>query len=431
MSQFAERMIADLRAFSGHLLEPGFDPQHERSARLIEGGTESVLFGAAQAFAALVPRLLEELDGVEDPRQVVSRRTFTATRAGLSRAPSDWQITADGRVYPRRWVRLDADPQPDRRALSWLLHLGNALSSELEAVARRTQRYIEDAYAAREGKSQWALADQDGLKAMAQRTRASIAVLERSRRSILLAADRALLPTEHAPSPFPRGRSWWRLRQLAARIEDKERTLGERIAALLDVRAEVADEPVLYQRWCGMRIIEGLVSLGWRPEGDFVGALYLAGHVAFNKEQGRLDLWIENRLTRELHPSGFVCVRGEDITPDYLLVTQGSGGLDAFVIDATKSTDEAVLDGKLRYLDLLQGVSPAVIAGVISGPRRPLRSWACAPFDLGHCRLGTSKGSGASNGSTGVVPMHPGVWNPAPLRSWLADIDRHARAWGP
>jgi hypothetical protein len=46
-----------------------------------------------------------------------------------------------------------------------------------------------------------------------------------------------------------------------------------------------------------------------------------------------------------------------------------------------------------------------------------------APFDLGHCRLL------AQSGSSGVVPMHPLTWNPGPLRAWLSDLDRHARAW--
>ncbi|NOT32266.1 MAG: hypothetical protein HOP15_17610 [Planctomycetes bacterium] len=422
MNEFAERLIADLRTFSGHLLDPTGAPERSPSLRILEGGTESVLLGAVRALAELVPRLLDELEDLEDPRQTVQHRCWTATRAKLSRSPSDWQISA-GRALPQRWMRMQASPEPDLRALGWLLHLEHTLSDELLSVSQRTQRYIDEARAARRGTSGWAAQDQEGLDALARRANSARLSLESARRSIVRRGGGTARRSRRAPSPFPRGRSWWRLRQLAGSIEDKQRTLAERIAALLHVAPELADEAVLYQRWCGMRIIEGLGALGWKAEGDYIGALYLAGHVSFHKDGTRIDLWIENRVTREAHASGFLCVRGADATPDYLIVTPGAGGLDAFVLDATKSTDEEVVGEKRRYLDLLQGVAPAMIAGVVSGPRRPLRSWAGAPFDLGHCRLTTQ------SGSSGVIPMNPLVWNPAPLCSWLSDIERHARAW--
>lgn len=419
MSEFAERVIADLRTFSGHLLDPG---QSSKGQRLVEAGTESVLLGAVQALTGLLPRLLDELEDAADPRQTIQRRTWTSTRAQLSRAPSDWRFVS-GRALPQRWVRQDPSPEPDLRALQWLLHLEERLSEELAHISQRTHRFIDESRVARRGTSQWAVRDEAGLESLACRTKSARLSLERARRNILRGSGGAGRSSPRAPSPFPRGRAWWRLRQLAASIDDRGRTLAERIAALLGVAPSLADEPVLYQRWCGMRIIEGLEALGWRAEGNYVGALYLAGHVAFRKESTCIDLWIENRLTRTPHASGFQCVRGEDATPDYLIVTPGAGGLDAFVLDATKSSDAEVLEEKGRYLDLLQGTAPAVVAGVVSGPRRPLRAWAGAPLVIGHCQLATQ------SGSRGVVPMHPLTWNPAPLRAWLSDIERHARAW--
>lgn len=420
MSALAERMIADLRAFSGHLLDPGA-ARHER-ARLADAGTESVLLAAVQALAGFVPYLLDELEDLEDPRQSVQRRSWTATRAKLSGSPSDWQFSG-GRALPQRWVRMDPAPEPDLRALNWLLHLEHELSEELLRVSQRTQRFIEEARVARRGASQWASEDQTGLDRLANRASSARLALEGVRRSILRRSGGAVRHSARAPSPFPRGRTWWRLRQLAGNIEGRERTLAERITALLGASPEIADEPVLYQRWCGMRLIEGLEALGWKAEGDYIGALYLAGHVAFRKERTCIDVWIENRLTRQPHASGFLCVQGVDATPDYLIVTPGAGGLDAFVLDATKSADEEVLGGKRRYHDVLQGTAPAMVAGVVSGPRRPLRSWAAAPLDLGYCRLAIQ------TGMHGVVPMHPIQWNPSPLRAWLSDIERHARAW--
>ncbi len=421
MSQFAEQVIADLRAFSGHLLDP-LEVAPGTGPRLLEAGTESVLLGAIRAIAGLLPRLLDELEDVEDPRQTIQRRTWRAARARLSRAPSDWQFIC-GRALPQRWVLQEPARDPDLRALGWLLHLEQMLRAELAHVSERTLQFIEEARIARRGTSLWAARDETKLEAMALRTAHAGASLEGVRRSILRRAGGALRASPRAPSPFPRGRTWWRLRQLAGRIDDPERTVAERITCLLGVTPELADEPVLYQRWCGMRIIETLAALGWRAEGDFVGALYLAGHVSFRKENTCIDLWIENRLSRRPHASGFLCAKGGDATPDYLIVTPGAGGLDAFILDATKSTDADVLAGKGRYLDLLQGTAPAMVAGVVSGPRRPLRSWAGAPLSVGHCQLATQ------NGSRGVVPMDPMAWDPAPLRAWLSDIERHARAW--
>ncbi len=415
-------MIADLRAFSGQLIEPGVGEMRKTVRTRAECSTESVLLGATEAMTGLVPRLLDELEDVEDPRNTVQRRSWTATRAKLSRSPADWTRLAGGLV-PTCWMRTDPVPEPDLRALSWLLHLIEVLASELEPVVQRTERYIEDARASRRGDSKWAFADLSDLETLERRLQTARVALHRSRNGVVRRSSGKVRSSMRAPSPYPRGRSWWRLRDLAANIEDKSRTLADRIADLLEVAPEVADEPLLYQRWCGMRLVEGLIALGWSVEGDYVGALYLAGQVSFRKDAARVELWIENRLTREAHPSGFLCVTGVDVTPDFLIVTPGAGGLDAFVLDATLSTDDEVLQDKRKYLDKVQGVAPAMIAGVVSGPRRPLRSWACAPFDLGHCRVTTQ------NGAAGVVPMHPLKWNPAPLRAWLSDLERHGRAW--
>ncbi len=423
MSEFAARLIADLCEFSGQLLESGIGPRGERPRRALDGGTESVLLGAARGLSGLVPHLLDDLEDLEDPRNTIERRTATATRGRLSHSPQDW-ARAGGRVLPRRWLRTEPAPEPDLAALGWLLHLVERLRGELEPVRQRTLKYVDEARISRRSSSSWAAADLGALEGLLARVGAARLELERCAGSIVRRSGGRLFASSQAPSPFPRGLAWRRVRELAADIGDRRRTLAERIAALLGVAPEVADEPVLYQRWCGMRLIEGLMSLGWKPEGDFIGALYLAGHVPFTRGSTRIDLWVENRITRSVHASGFACVEGVEVTPDYMIVTPGAGGLDAFVLDPTKSTDDEVLLRKHRYSEALQGSAPAMVAGVVSGPRRPLRSWAAAPLPMGHCRLLTQ------TGSSGVVPMHPLSWKPAPLRAWLVDVDRHARAWG-
>lgn len=415
-------MIADLAAFSGQLLAPGTSEHKPRASNRTELATDDVVLRAIERFVGMLPHLLEELEDIEDLRNQAEVRTWTPARARISHHPADWVRSARG-IMPQRFVCIDPAHEPAIGALAWVLHLLEALQTELEHVQQRTRRHLEDARQSRRGTSAWAVRDLGALQHLERRFEFGRIALERGRRSIARRAGRRVLAARRAPSPYPRGRSWWRVRELAADIEDQGRTLAARIARLLDVDPEFADEPVLYQRWCGMRIVQGLEGLGWSVEGDFIGALYLAGRVAFRQGDARIDLWVESRVTRDEHASGFACVRGADATPDFMIVTPGAGGLDAFVLDATMSTDPEVLASKSKYLELLQGRAPAMVAGVVSGPRRPLRSWAAAPMELAHCSLTTQ------SGSMGIVPLHPVRWQPGPLRAWLSDIERHARAW--
>ena len=185
----------------------------------------------------------------------------------------------------------------------------------------------------------------------------------------------------------------------------------------------MADLPFLYQRWCGLKLIEALRAMGWRCKKDSLPVLFLGGELEFEKQGVLLSLWFEARIFSEIgHASGMVCAEKE-ASPDFLLLTPGRGGRDAFVLDATLSTSSEARSLKSKYLSTLRNAGMRTIAGV---PTRhgPLASWAAAPIARSSCDL--EGGSGRS----GTVPMLPVNWSDAPLRAWLGDIEAHALAWG-
>ena len=123
-----------------------------------------------------------------------------------------------------------------------------------------------------------------------------------------------------------------------------------------------------------------------------------------------------------MHPSGFRCTGRGEVSPDFLLVVKGPSRHDAFVLDATMTTDREVILQKGKYLTLLRASQPGWAAG-LEVYARPLRSWAAAPIQGGLSRQFDQ------DASWGVLPMHPARFHPAPLRSWVLDVDRYVRAW--
>jgi hypothetical protein len=157
--------------------------------------------------------------------------------------------------------------------------------------------------------------------------------------------------------------------------------------------------------------------------GDPVGAIFLGGLITFQLEGHTLDLWLEPRLERRaVHACGFRCIHGEDITPDFLFITPGPGGPEAFILDATLVTAPEGLVAKGRYLDLIE-LNNFVRVGGCPVRRRPRLAWAAAPLMASHGKVLRQ------DGAIGAIPMNPADWNDQPLREWLSDIARHAFAW--
>jgi hypothetical protein len=300
----------------------------------------------------------------------------------------------------------------------------DARAEALAPVAERRRKWLDEAGRARVGDSRWAREEAQALRAMGASLRRVTHALERARSLVLREIGPRARPRVRPPRPFPSGPAWGALRRLLLAWEGPA-ALGA-LRGVLCEPVPAADVPFLYQRWCGVKLYQALVDAGLALErGDPVGALLLGGSVALAQGAARLELWVEPRLAcSDEHPSGYRCAGRDEgeVTPDFLLVTNGPGGPDAFVLDATKTADEDVLRGKFEYLFKLESVATRFVAGVPT-TQRPLRAWAMAPVGGGHCRLE------ASDGSRGVIPLHPAQYLDGGLRAWAQDVVDHARAW--
>ena len=421
-NDIATQIISDLRAYSSDLLEVGADTAVAARRGTGEGSNASLL-RAIQSLTTLLPRLLVELRTAEAPTRYVENVTPVPTGAKLSRRPADYRLR-DGRVLPHRWVRMVPLPTLDPRPLRWLLHLLQQQSSLLDEALERTDKRVSEALAARRGRSEWARSDEQNLRHMVETLKQARASLQRSTVIVRRSAGQRPVPTARPPTPYPATQSWVTLRRLAPRLTDPHGFLPEHVSGLLGGPAVTADLPYLYQRWCAIKIVETLDALGWTVREDPVGAIFLGGLITFQHIGGHtVDLWIEPRLQRQArHPSGFRCARGDDVTPDFLFVTPGASGPDAFVLDATLVTSPEDLVGKGRYLTLIELHNFVRIAGCPI-KRYPRLSWAAAPLVAHHGK------TLRNDGNIGAVPMHPIHWTDAALREWLLEVTRHALAW--
>jgi hypothetical protein len=420
LSDFVERLVADLVAFAPQLMEPGLNPAAAQGIPC--NAAEPIQ--QAQELVRLVPGLIAEAQAGEEERQAVEVTTTRPSRARLSRRAMDYQRHGE-RVLPRRWVRWVPAAQAQPEALRYLWHQIDARSERLAPVVARRQGWMEEAQRARTGDSSWARDEAVALREMGDSLERVCGALERARGQVLRGVGPRARPRARPPRPFPRGPAWATLRRLLAGWSMPDGLHALR--GILSGAPAAADVPFLYQRWCGVKLYQALEDAGLVLErGDPVGAILLGGSITLVHEQARIELWVEPRLAcRDDHPSGYRCAGRDQLeaTPDYLLVTGGSRGPDAFVLDATKSADEHLLGRKSRYLNEIESAGTRLIAGVPT-TQRPLRSWAMAPVGGNHCRLESS------DGSRGVIPMQPAHYLDGGLRAWVQDVVDHARAWG-
>jgi hypothetical protein len=236
--------------------------------------------------------------------------------------------------------------------------------------------------------------------------------------------QRRLTPSETYPNPYPSTACWNRLRPLATKIRNPHRMLGLILGELFAEPIAIADVPFLYQRWCGLRIIEQLTALGWEFTGDMVGSLFLGGRLEFtNCAGGLLTVWIEPRVARPTASAlGCRCAfENQELTPDFMFVTGPVGRRDIFVLDATLSTNPELIRAKYGYLDSLIALDTRIVAGVPMS-RRLMRAWAVCPTQRPICDVADPEGR------TGHIPLHPGRGDSGPLKDWLRDITTHALA---
>lgn len=415
-------VVADLRAVSADLLEPGLAPAAPIGAMGAHGPLLRGLLMAADAFAALTPRLLSELDLTADGTSGEWRSTMVPRGARPSTAPHDFVVSV-GVALPLRWLRFDAEQRPDAGALRWMLHLCDQLRQQLHTHGLRLGRQLEEALLVRSGESTWAVQDSQTLRGLAQDVQQRIVSMRQAEAGIRAVAGRQIFGSDRAPVPYPQQPAWSRLKRLARELLNPEAMLGTMLNDLLAEPIALADVPFLYQRWCGLHLVQAFERLGWKRRGDLTGALFLGGRIEFwGVSAGQLTIWIEPRVSRATMPlTGWGCAsKADELTPDFLITCGEAGMRDAFVLDATLATSDEVLNSKSKYRFGIVGIDTLLVAGVPVA-RRPLRSWAIAPLDSTLCRLNDPEGR------TGGVPLHPGRRDLRALDSWVADVSLHAQ----
>jgi hypothetical protein len=418
-------IVAELRAVSADLLEPGLAPVAPIGAMGAMAGHGPLLRGlltAADQFAALTPKLLTELDLTADGSAGEWRSARVPRGARPSTVPHDY-VLSDGVALPLRWLRFDAEQRPDASALRWALHLSEQLRQQLHAHSLRLGRQLEEALLIRSGESFWALQDAQTLRALAQDVQQRLVAMRQSQALIRGVAGRQLFGSDRAPVPYPQQPAWSRLKRLARVLLNPGTMLSTMLNELLAEPIGLADVPFLYQRWCGLHLVRAFERQGWKRRGDLTGPLFLGGRVElFGAGAGELTIWMDPRVSRATMPvTGWGCAApGDELTPDFLITCGAAGMRDAYVLDATLATSDEVLSSKSKYLVDIVGIDILLVAGVPVA-RRPLRSWAIAPLDSTLCRLHDPQGR------TGGVPLHPGRLDLRALDAWVADVSLHAQ----
>lgn len=415
-------VVADLRKVSADLLEPGLA---EAAPIGVLGGHGPLLRGllmAVDTFVALTPRLLTELDLTTDGSSGEWRPTMLPRGARPSTVPHDY-VLSNRVALPLRWLRFDAGQRPDSSALRWALYLCNLLMQQLHTHSVRLGRQLEEALLVRSGESTWAVQDSQTLRALAQDVQQRLVSMRQAETSIRAVAGRQIFGSDRAPMPYPQQPAWSRLKRLSRDLLNPETILGTMLNDLLAEPIALADVSFLYQRWCGLHLVQAFERLGWKRRGDLTGALFLGGRVELlGVGAGQITIWIEPRVSRATMPlTGWGCAsKGAELTPDFLITCGEAGMRDAFVLDATLATSDDVLSLKSKYRLGIVGIDTLLVAGVPVA-RRPLRSWAIAPLDSTLCRLNDPEGR------TGGVPLHPGRRDLRALDSWVADVSLHAQ----
>ena len=424
MNPFLDRVLGDLQSFCNDLVTPGLDRASPK-IRHVGGGIAGVL-AAVETFAQLTPTLLSEADGME--REGFEQQlTRVPARARVTRRPGDYAQSPSGSIVPVRWMRSTPVVEPDPRALAWLLHLCAKLGEKLEFASDRHERMFDKVRAARRGGELWYREERPALAARSRSLQRARTSLQQAEQAVRRYGAPSLRASGRAPRPFPSSPAWRYLRRNLQTILDPAAS-PRRFAAALFGAGEAADLPFLYQRWCGLKLIEAIEEAGFERLEDPMESLLMGGRVAFRDAgQCRIELWIEARmLAGQRHPSGLTCVEGTSATPDFVIVTPGPQGQDSFVVDATMATSADEVELKGSYADRIASYDLSLVAGIPAAQRTPLRAWAMAPYVAPHCRL---LGRGDRTGRYGIIPMHPVSWNAAPLAAFLDDLLRHGRTW--
>lgn len=424
-SVWVSRVLADLRAFAADLLEAGIAP----SARAVASGDPASPLSATLDGVDLVcrrlPDLLAEIDGDDSFQLPEMVSSPTPRQAFRTLRPADYALHGD-RLLPRRWLRPEVAPELRIEPLRWLIHFIDSLQQQLGRYHAR----LEKAGFAREGQTAYAQEEMKRLTSIGKSVENARHRLDQCLATLYQRAGRTVTGNPRLPHPFPRSAAWQGLR---GEIRHRSQAIAQQAAEWLqdadDASLTTAELPYLYQRWCGLQIVRAAARLGWHTDDDAAGALLLGGVIGLGNGTSRLELWIEPRLAaQQAERIGWrSSALGEELTPDFLFVCGPTGARDAFVLDATLSRGKDQRDDRAqvardkgRYRELLAGMDPVSIAGVLA-VRKPLRAWAMAPIRSRSCILGEDR-----EGRTGIIPMDAHTDDFSGLDAWLGDVFAHA-----
>jgi hypothetical protein len=424
MNPFIQQLVDDLKAFSSELLLPGLHATQRVSTDMGTVASTTALLKSIEFLTGLIPKLVAELQTTDATHKVLVHYTPSPKQATFSRRACDYQLDVAKRLLPAHWLSILPVAELDTRPLRWLVHLLHLQQTALEKVQIRTIKYIDDSLLTQQGSSSYARNDRATLLNMRSHLEDAQSKLEHARSTLMRRVQMKLVPSSNLPYPYPRSSAWLRLRRFAQQLIQPEEYLPSFLHNLLHGNVEIADTPYLYQRWCGIKLLSCFESLGWIWQKEPTGALFLGGEVRLYKADVELSIWIEPRFSRHRsHPSGFICKEVTETHPDYLIVTPGPNGIDAFILDPTTTADPEIRQGKAKYLNTIEAIAMASVAG-IPVVRNPLRAWSAAPLHKPHCEIEDP------DGRTGTIPMHPLDWTPRPLMEWVRDVHDYALAWG-
>jgi hypothetical protein len=223
------------------------------------------------------------------------------------------------------------------------------------------------------------------------------------------------------PLSIPRGSDWIRFRFLASQLDQPNLGVKSYLQALQSQFFHKLSAPFLYQRWCGLKLLETLGKAGWIPDGDPFIKLLLGGQVNYSKEGLHMSLLIDPRFTRDKAIAG-IKSRTFESTPDFVLAHSAPTRSTVFILDPTLHTDTSERHKKAKYLDNLCLTKAQRQFGLSLLPG-PQCSWAAAPLSDSVCRIDDPTRSAAS----GTVPMNPLRFLAGPLAEWVAEFESTLR----
>lgn len=423
MNLFWETIVSDLRHFARELLDPGLAPVRSgesSTGQQTNTGLDQIWLKAAEGVIRRLDHLLADLEQVEE-EATFSTRFRPHPHGGFFPRTATSYAHHNGRLVPKRWEHPVSREIPDPEVLRWLLHVIDLLHTRISEREQQLSEWITDADKFRSFSTDvWSLNEQAHLKEMLSPYHRGAKQLLRARSRVCRIFNYRPTPRRVRPEPYPQSPAWFWISRLHNLLQHPQASLPHFVQALLAEPVSLADRPFLFQRWCGLKILEACRKEKWKITGDSLGCLFLGGQLQLRKEETEVTLWIEARLpTDHGHPANLRSKHTTPLSPDYIFqITQGNMGTEAFSLDATlMHHDDAARLKADKYLNGLIGTDWNLVCGV-PAERGLARSWLAVPIDSPTAKLLDR------HGQTGLIPFHPLHWNDMPIRHWMRDVEQ-------